>query len=191
MEPTMSESAVHHLIVDAVAAAIAAKQGGVPLTMAAAYDIAQTISLGYHREAKVWDDEKALARAAHNTTFQSYTEARKLTAKQFIGSTLTSILENIGAAAKRFPVSADSDPSPDLVDLAQYPDKIDFWNLLTYATAIRHVAYRDLEKAGMDMDSDKELIGIESAVQLLHMLTQQDILVSDLADHPFDGNVRQ
>ncbi|MCS4089135.1 hypothetical protein [Rhizobium sp. BK176] len=187
----MSDSEVHKLIVEAVAAAIAEKEGGVPLTMAAAYDIAQTISLGYHRGTKVWDDEKALSRAAHSTTFESYTEARKLTARQFIGSTLASILEDIGEAAKRFPVSADSDGPPDLVDLAQFPDKIDFWNLLAYATAIRHVAYRDLEKAGADMDSDKELIGIESAVQLLHMLTQQDIHLSDLTDKPFDGDVRQ
>lgn len=64
MEPTMSDSEVHQMIVDAVAAAIVEKEGGVPLTMAAAYDIAQTISLGYHRGAKAWDDEKVLSRVA-------------------------------------------------------------------------------------------------------------------------------
>jgi hypothetical protein len=187
----MSDSEVHQKIVDAVAAAIAGKDGGVPLTMAAAYEIAQAIALVYHRGTKTWDDEKALSRTAHSTTIGSYTAARKLTAKQFVGSTLASILESIVAAAKRFPVSADSDTPPDLVDLAEFPDKIDFWNLLAYAHAIRHVAYRDLEKVGADMDSDKELIGIESAVQLLHMLTQEDILLSDLTDRPFDGEVRQ
>jgi hypothetical protein len=187
----MSDSEVHQKIIAAVAAAIAEKEGGAPLTMAAAYEIAQAISLEYYRGTETWDDEKALSRTAHSTTIGSYAAARKLTAKQFVGSTLASTLENIGAAAKRFPVSAGSDTPPDLIDLVQFPDKIDFWSLLAYAHAIRHVAYRDLEKSGADMDGDKELIGIESAVQLLHMLTQEDILLSDLTENPFNGEVRQ
>lgn len=49
---------------------------------------------------------------------------------------------------------------------------------------------KDLEQAEADLDSDPELARIERAVQLLHMLTQEDILLDDMTDKQFDGQVR-
>ncbi|MBY3158369.1 hypothetical protein HFO56_39405 [Rhizobium laguerreae] len=185
----MSDSEARHKIEAAIAAAVAAKRGGIPLTHAGAYDIAHAAALEYHLGTGTLEDVKELVRTAHRTAIGSYHAAQRLIAEQFVGSTLASILEDIAAAAKRFPVSANSDTPPDLAGLARSPENIELSSLLAYAIAVRRTAYRDLEETNADIDGDRELAGIEGAIQVLHMLTQQDIVLADLVDKPFDGQL--
>jgi hypothetical protein len=178
-------------ITAAISAVVTEKNGGVPLTHAAAYSIGHAAALEHFRGLGTIDDAKELGRISHSATVGCYYAARQIIAKQFVGSTFASLSEDIALAAERFSISADSDAPPDLTLLAKHPERIDFWKLLAYAIAIRHAAYRDLEEGESDLDSVRKLAGIERAVQLLHMLTQEDILIADLAERPFAGQVRE
>lgn len=152
--------------------------------------MAHAAALAHFRDVGATDDAKELSRISHSTTIECYHAARKLIAGQFVGSTWPSLVEDIAAAGARFPVSRDSDTPPDPTAIALNPAGVDLWKILAYAIAVRHAAYRGLEKAGADLDNDRELAGIERAVQLLHMLTQEDIVLADLTDRPLDGQVR-
>ncbi|MCV9964784.1 hypothetical protein OIU34_23105 [Pararhizobium sp. BT-229] len=186
----MSDIEVLDKITSAVAAVISEKKGGVPLTFAGAYEVAHSAALEHFKAGGFSGDDKELARVSHSATLECYHSARRLIAGQFVGSTITSLIEDVASAASRFPTSSKADATPDLEVLAKHPDNIDLWGLLSYAIAIRHVAYRELEQADADLDGELELVGIERAVQLLHLLTQEDILVGDLVDGPFNGAVR-
>lgn len=186
----MSDSEVLEKITSAVAAAILEKKGGVPLTFAGAYEVAHSVAVAHFKAVGVSGDDKELARVSHSATLECYHSARRLIAGQFVGSTITSLTDDIAAAANRFPTSAKADATPDLEVLAKHPDNIDLWGLLSYAIAIRNVAYRELESSDADLGGDRELAGIERAVQLLHLLTQQDIQLADLVEAPFNGEVR-
>jgi hypothetical protein len=185
---SMSGKEVVEEMTSSIAAVIEHKKGKVPLTFAGAYEVAHSVAVAHLKAANFAGDDKNLHSAAHSTCLECYDLARILVASQFVGSTVRTIIEDINVASRRFPTSKEN-TAPDFHVLVQYPDRIDLWGLLSYAIAIRHLAYRELEDANANLDENVELIGVERAVQLLHMLTQGDILLSDIVERPFDGKV--
>lgn len=113
---------------------------------------------------------------------------REMVAAQLVGLTLQDVIETTEKAVERFLGKSELAivPKPTMAYSGEC-ERYDPWNL--YSNAI-HADQAATKLKPNDPDDTELLLKLKKALQLLHFLTQRDVLREDIDGKPYDGTIR-
>jgi hypothetical protein len=177
-------------IADEVKNAIAALPTGEILTSAEAFEFAKNVVTQDALDRGMVIETVEFRRHARDIYHLSYASSRKSVADQLIGMTFEQVVQTTEQAVLRFLQLPELKivPRPTLAYSGEC-EPHDIWNLLSNSIGAMQAA--EGRKATLS-NEDRRLLGdLRRSQQLLHMISQNDVLLEDVQGKPFDGNIRE
>jgi hypothetical protein len=189
-EFSMTNEELVTVITDEVRNAIAALPTGEILTSSEAFEFAKDIVTKDALDRGMDIATAEFRKHARDIYFLSYASSRKLVAEQLIGITFEQAIETTVKAVLRFLGQPDLKivPRPTLAYSGEC-EPHDIWNLLSNSFHAMKAAEEN--KAALSSADRTLLQDLRRSEQLLHMISQNDVLREDVQGKTYDGNIRE